>query len=126
MKCLFLPALAVAIVAVILFTLQAGPEDTAVAVVRFKNGGLGHIVVSNSQNPALYGKVLVHGDNGATIGELDEKALYYLRSRGVPLELARKILIFAFANDVVLAVEVPAVRRHVESILLASHGLPNL
>jgi UDP-N-acetyl-2-amino-2-deoxyglucuronate dehydrogenase len=43
-------------------------EDTAVAVVRFRNGGLGHIVVSNSQNPALYGKVLVHGDNGATLG----------------------------------------------------------
>ncbi len=64
--------------------------------------------------------------HGATIGELDEKALYYLRSRGVPLELARKMLIFAFANDVVLAVEVPAVRRHLESILLASHGLPNL
>ncbi|MFT7632914.1 MAG: Fe-S cluster assembly protein SufD, partial [Mariniblastus sp.] len=64
--------------------------------------------------------------HGATIGELDEKALYYLRSRGVPLELATKMLIFAFANDVVLAVDVPAVRRHLESILLASHGLPNL
>ncbi len=64
--------------------------------------------------------------HGATIGELDEKALYYLRSRGVPLELARKMLIFAFANDVVLAVKVPSVRRHLESILLASHGLPNL
>jgi Fe-S cluster assembly protein SufD len=64
--------------------------------------------------------------HGATIGELDEKALYYLRSRGVPLELARKMLIFAFANDVVLAVEVPAVRRHLESILLASHGLPDV
>jgi Fe-S cluster assembly protein SufD len=64
--------------------------------------------------------------HGATIGELDEKALYYLRSRGVPLELARKMLIFAFANDVVLAVKVPAVRRHLESILLGSHGLPDV
>ncbi len=43
-------------------------EDTAVAVIRFKNGGLGNIVVSNSQNPALYGKVHVHGLNGASIG----------------------------------------------------------
>jgi len=64
--------------------------------------------------------------HGATIGELDEKALYYLRSRGVPLELAKKMLIFAFANDVVLAVKVPAVLRHLESILLASHGLPDV
>lgn len=64
--------------------------------------------------------------HGATIGELDEKALYYLRSRGVPRDLARKMLIFAFANDVVLAVSVPAVRQHLETILLESHGLPNI
>ena len=43
-------------------------EDTAVAVIRFKNGGVGNIIVSNSQNPALYGKVHVHGENGASIG----------------------------------------------------------
>jgi predicted dehydrogenase len=43
-------------------------EDTAVAVLRFKNGGLGNIVVSNSQNPALYGRVSVHGSNGASVG----------------------------------------------------------
>ena len=43
-------------------------EDTAVAVVRFTNGGLGNIVVSNSQKPGLYGKVHVHGDNGASVG----------------------------------------------------------
>ncbi len=43
-------------------------EDTAVIVIRFKNGGLGNIVVSNAQNPALYGKVLVTGSNGAAVG----------------------------------------------------------
>lgn len=43
-------------------------EDTAAAVIKFKNGGLGNIVVSNSQNPALYGKVHIFGDNGAGIG----------------------------------------------------------
>jgi len=43
-------------------------EDTALAVIRFKNGALGNIIVSNSQNPALYGKVHVHGENGASIG----------------------------------------------------------
>lgn len=43
-------------------------EDTAIAVIRFKNGGMGNIVVSNSQNPALYGKVHVHGSNGASVG----------------------------------------------------------
>jgi predicted dehydrogenase len=43
-------------------------EDTAVAVLRFRNGALGNIVVSNSQNPALYGRVYVHGSNGASVG----------------------------------------------------------
>jgi predicted dehydrogenase len=43
-------------------------EDTAVASVRFASGALGQIIVSNSQNPALYGKVMVHGHNGASIG----------------------------------------------------------
>lgn len=43
-------------------------EDTALAIIRFKNGALGYILVSNSQNPALYGKVYVHGKNGASVG----------------------------------------------------------
>lgn len=43
-------------------------EDTAVAVLKFKSGAMGQILVSNSQNPALFGKVWVHGDNGATVG----------------------------------------------------------
>jgi predicted dehydrogenase len=43
-------------------------EDTALAVIRFKNGALGNILLSNSQNPALYCKVSVHGSNGASLG----------------------------------------------------------
>lgn len=43
-------------------------EDTAVAVVRFKNGGLGNIQLSNAQKPGLYGRVRIHGDNGASVG----------------------------------------------------------
>jgi UDP-N-acetyl-2-amino-2-deoxyglucuronate dehydrogenase len=43
-------------------------EDTAIAILRFKNGGLGNILVSNSQNPAIYGRVYVHGQNGASVG----------------------------------------------------------
>ena len=43
-------------------------DDTAVAVVRFKSGALGNIVVSNSQNPALHARVSVHAANGASVG----------------------------------------------------------
>ncbi len=43
-------------------------DDSAVAVIRFKNGGLGSIVTSVSQNPGVYTKVHVHGSNGASVG----------------------------------------------------------
>jgi len=43
-------------------------EDTAMAIVKFKNGGIGNIIVSNSQKPGIFGKVHVHGDNGASVG----------------------------------------------------------
>ena len=40
-------------------------EDTAVAILRFRNGGLGSIVTSLSQKPGIYTKVHIHGSNGA-------------------------------------------------------------
>ncbi len=43
-------------------------EDTALAILRFKNGGVGNIIVSNSQKPGIYGKVHIHGNNGASVG----------------------------------------------------------
>lgn len=43
-------------------------EDTAVAVLRFESGGLGSILVSNSQKPGIFGKVHVHGQSGASLG----------------------------------------------------------
>ncbi|MGE5244127.1 MAG: Gfo/Idh/MocA family protein [Betaproteobacteria bacterium] len=43
-------------------------EDTSIAVMRFRSGALGNIVVSNSQDPALFGRVWVHGSNGASVG----------------------------------------------------------
>jgi predicted dehydrogenase len=43
-------------------------EDTALAIVKFKNGAIGNIIVSNSEKPGIYGKVHVHGSNGASAG----------------------------------------------------------
>lgn len=43
-------------------------EDTALAIIKFKNGGIGNIIVSNSQKPGIFGKVHVHGENGASVG----------------------------------------------------------
>ncbi len=43
-------------------------EDTAVAMLRFRNGGLGSILVSVSQKPGIYTKIHVHGANGGSVG----------------------------------------------------------
>lgn len=43
-------------------------EDTALAIVKFKSGAVGNIVVSNSQKPGIYGKVHIHGSSGASVG----------------------------------------------------------
>jgi UDP-N-acetyl-2-amino-2-deoxyglucuronate dehydrogenase len=52
-------------------------EDTALAMIRFKSGGLGSIVASLSQKPGLYTKVHVHGSNGASVGvETDRGATF--------------------------------------------------
>ncbi len=52
-------------------------EDTALALVRFKNGGLGSVVASLSQRPGLYTKIHVHGSNGASVGvETDRGATF--------------------------------------------------
>jgi predicted dehydrogenase len=59
-------------------------EDTAAAVVRFKSGALGNILVSNSQNPALYARVSVHGSNGASLGvQTDGGAMFVAGMSGI-------------------------------------------
>jgi predicted dehydrogenase len=52
-------------------------EDTAVAALRFRGGGLGSIVTSLAQKPGLFTKVHVHGSNGASVGvETDRGATF--------------------------------------------------
>jgi Fe-S cluster assembly protein SufD len=48
--------------------------------------------------------------HGATIGQLDEESEFYIRSRGVPQELAKSMLIRAFANDVLDKVKIEPLR----------------
>jgi len=43
-------------------------DDTAVAILKFKSGAIGNILISNSQKPGIYGKVHIHGENGASVG----------------------------------------------------------
>jgi predicted dehydrogenase len=59
-------------------------EDTAVAIVKFKSGAIGNIIVSNSQKPGIYGKVQVHGQNGASVGvQTDGGAMFIAGRTGI-------------------------------------------
>lgn len=56
--------------------------------------------------------------HGATIGQLDRDMLFYMRSRGLGLEEARRLLIHAFASEVTDAVKHDAVRAQLQGCLL--------
>lgn len=59
-------------------------DDTALAIVKFQNGAVGNILVSNSQKPGIYGKVHVHGENGASVGvQTDGGAMFIAGKTGV-------------------------------------------
>ncbi len=55
--------------------------------------------------------------HGSTTGQLDENALFYLRSRGLGEAQARSLLTYAFASDLVQKLPVPAVRAGLERFL---------
>ena len=55
--------------------------------------------------------------HGAAVGQLDEDAVFYLRSRGLSLAEARHMLIHAFAGDVLNRMPLEAIRNGVEAVL---------
>jgi Fe-S cluster assembly protein SufD len=55
--------------------------------------------------------------HGATVGQLDADALFYLRSRGIDRDIARNFLIHAFASEVLTSVESVEVRGYIEGVL---------
>ncbi|MEO6269702.1 MAG: SufD family Fe-S cluster assembly protein, partial [Lautropia sp.] len=57
--------------------------------------------------------------HGATVGQIDETSLFYLRSRGFDPEHARNMLIHAFAVQALDRIEIPAVRGRVSAALRA-------
>ena len=66
----------------------------------------------------------IHADDvqcthGATVGQLDDTQLFYLRSRGIEEAMARNLLVHAFAHDVIERIRVQSLRSRLEQILFA-------
>lgn len=56
--------------------------------------------------------------HGATVGQLDDEALFYLRARGLSKEQSRSLLIHAFASDLLNRIRVEPIRTQLDSLLL--------
>jgi Fe-S cluster assembly protein SufD len=61
----------------------------------------------------------VKAAHGATVGQLDERALFYLRSRGIPGDQARTLLTTAFARAPFESLPHEALRQHIDRLLLS-------
>lgn len=61
----------------------------------------------------------VKAAHGATIGQLDERSLFYLRSRGIPVAQARSLLTLAFCRAVFESLPNEALREHLGELLVA-------
>ena len=61
--------------------------------------------------------------HGCTIGQLDEDALFYLRSRGIPKREAKGLLTYAFANNVLESVKIPALKLRINKLIADKLGV---
>ncbi len=55
--------------------------------------------------------------HGATVGQLDPMAMFYLRSRGIDPHNARMLLMYAFAAEVINKIKVPALRERIDELV---------
>lgn len=57
--------------------------------------------------------------HGATIGQMNDEAVFYLQTRGIDEDSARGMLVFAFANDVLNRIKVEPLRHQLEHIVIS-------
>ncbi|WP_461532608.1 Fe-S cluster assembly protein SufD [Sinomicrobium sp.] len=61
--------------------------------------------------------------HGCTIGQLDDEALFYLRSRGIPTKEAKALMMYAFANNVLESVRIPEVKVRINKLIAKKLGV---
>ncbi|MEJ2112662.1 MAG: SufD family Fe-S cluster assembly protein [Flavobacteriaceae bacterium] len=63
----------------------------------------------------------IFGDN--TIGQIDENALFYLRTRGIPIKEAKALLMYAFSNNVLSSVKIPELKQRITKLIANKLGV---
>lgn len=61
--------------------------------------------------------------HGCTIGQLDETAMFYMRSRGIPEKEAKALLMYAFSNNVLSSVKIPEIKQRITKIIANKLGV---
>ena len=61
--------------------------------------------------------------HGCTIGQLDESAMFYMRSRGIPEKEAKGLLMYAFSNNVLSSVKIPELKKRITKIIANKLGV---
>jgi Fe-S cluster assembly protein SufD len=55
--------------------------------------------------------------HGATVGQLDSEAMFYLRSRGISADNARMLLMYAFAAEIVNKISIPKLKLRIDDLV---------
>jgi Fe-S cluster assembly protein SufD len=61
--------------------------------------------------------------HGCTIGQLDENAMFYLKTRGIPEKEAKALLMYAFSNNVLDSVKIPEMKRRINKLIANKLGV---
>jgi Fe-S cluster assembly protein SufD len=81
-----------------------------------------NLLLTDSANMQTKPQLIIDADDvkcshGATVGQIDEQALFYLRARGIPEDKARLIMMNAFAHEVVQEIKVNALRERIDELI---------
>jgi len=61
--------------------------------------------------------------HGCTIGQLDDNAMFYLRSRGIPKKEANALLMYAFSNNVLNSVKINELKKRINTLIASKLGV---
>ena len=87
-----------------------------------------NILISNKASINTKPQLEIFADDvkcshGCTIGQLDESAMFYMRSRGIPEKEAKALLMFAFSNNVLESVKIPELKQRITKIIANKLGV---
>jgi len=61
--------------------------------------------------------------HGCTVGQLDESAMFYMQSRGIPKKEAKALLMYAFSNEVIESIRIPELKSRITKLIASKLGV---